>query len=100
MVEHSDAFVDLLPAAGAVVDLGSGGGRPGLVIAARCVDLDVHLVDRAERRASFLAQTVRALGWSARVSVHNRDARVVGRDPFRRATAAAVTARGFGPPLV
>jgi methylase of polypeptide subunit release factors len=46
-VQRADAFVALVPSAAQhVVDLGSGGGLPGLVIAARRADLMVTLVER------------------------------------------------------
>ena len=34
-IEHADRFVALVPPSCTVVDLGSGGGLPGLVIAVR-----------------------------------------------------------------
>ena len=46
-VEHADRFVELIGRdAGSVVDLGSGGGLPALVVAWRRSDLTVTMVER------------------------------------------------------
>jgi 16S rRNA (guanine527-N7)-methyltransferase len=97
--EHLDHAAGYLPpladVTGLVVDLGSGGGIPGLVLAVRRPDLDLHLVDAMARRCRFLEEAVRALGSSA--TVHEGRAEDLGRGPLRYA-AAAVVARSFGPP--
>lgn len=54
---------------GALLDIGSGGGFPGLVLACASPDLIVHLVEPRARRAGFLADVVGELGL-ARVTVH------------------------------
>lgn len=57
------AFADGLPAdAGVVIDVGSGGGLPGLVIAMRRPSTPVVLVESRERKASWLQATVSELG--------------------------------------
>jgi 16S rRNA (guanine527-N7)-methyltransferase len=94
IVEHAGAFVGALAGvAGTVVDLGSGGGVPGLVIARARPDLRVVLVDRRSRRTDHLRRLVGRLGLGARVEVLELDAAAV---PI--ADAGAVVARGFGPP--
>jgi 16S rRNA (guanine527-N7)-methyltransferase len=100
VVEHAKAFVVALAGvSGTVLDLGSGGGVPGLVIAAERRDLDVTLLDRRAKRTDFLERVVRRLGWSDRVRVVNADAERIGAEhlfePFD-----AVVARGFGPPAL
>jgi len=45
-----------------VVDLGSGGGVPGLVLAIARPDARLHLVESTQKKAAFLAETVAALG--------------------------------------
>lgn len=79
-----------------LVDLGSGGGLPGLVLGAARPDLDLVLVDAANRSVVFLREAIGVLGLDAEV-VHAR-AEDVGRDPAHRGRADCVTARGFGPP--
>jgi 16S rRNA (guanine527-N7)-methyltransferase len=97
-VSHAGGFLDaLVDVSGRVVDLGSGGGVPGLVVAAARPDLEVVLVDAAAKRCRFLESAVAALGLGATV-VEGR-AEVVGRGPLR-GTAAGVLARSFGSPPV
>lgn len=100
--DHARAFVDAVAplAAGArLVDLGSGGGLPGLVLADALPDVRIVLLDRRQKRTDFLERAVRRLGWT-HVTVMTADAaRLVDavrdrdEEPFD-----AVTARGFGPP--
>ena len=44
------------------VDLGSGGGLPGLVVAICRPDLDVRLVESDKRKGSFLRSVIREVG--------------------------------------
>lgn len=82
-----------------VLDLGSGGGVPGLVLAAQVwTTSEFVLLDAGERRCAFLEQAVADLGLGARVRVVRGRAEVAGRDPELRASFDAVVARGFGPP--
>ena len=56
-IAHADEYVAALPDdlhGGELVDLGSGGGLPGLVIVARRPDLRVTLVERRDKRADLL----------------------------------------------
>lgn len=85
---------------GPVLDLGSGGGVPGLVMAAMRPGLGVVLLEANRRRSAFLGEAVRRLGCAASVEVQEARAEVAGRDPARRARFAVVTARGFGAPAV
>ena len=97
VIEHARAFVDGLdglPADARVIDLGSGGGVPGLVIANDRPGLRVTLLDRRTKRTDFLERVVRRLGWADRVSVVATD--VTAYDPGTLFDAAV--ARGFGPP--
>jgi len=60
---------DLLPVGAVVVDVGSGAGLPGLVLAIRRPDLRVRLVEPLLRRSTFLEESVDRLGLSAQVRV-------------------------------
>jgi 16S rRNA (guanine527-N7)-methyltransferase len=100
-VEHAERFVQALsglPEGSRVVDLGSGGGVPGLVVAERCPHLQIVLLDAMSRRTTLLAEAVDRLGWSDRVTVVLARAEVFGRDSTARGSFDAVTARSFGPP--
>lgn len=95
-IEHAAGFLDALGAtSGTVVDLGSGGGVPGLIIGVARPDLALVLVDAAATRCRFLQSAVERLGLHATV-VEGR-AELIGRGPHR-GTADAVVARSFGPP--
>jgi 16S rRNA (guanine527-N7)-methyltransferase len=101
---HAGGFIDALRAAGAadpavLVDLGSGGGVPGLVLLVRAVAGRVVLVESMARRAAFLREAVTRLGAADRAVVVEDRAEVVGRGPLR-GTVEVVVARGFGAPAV
>lgn len=80
------------------VDLGSGGGVPGLALAVWNPGSRWLLVESRERRADLLHEHVRFLELGERVTVANARAEELGRDPEWRQGAAVVVARGFGPP--
>jgi 16S rRNA (guanine527-N7)-methyltransferase len=95
---HAAGFIGALEGTeGRVIDLGSGGGVPGLPIAWARPDLELVLVDSAARRGAFLSEAVDALGWGDRITVVVGRAELVGRGELR-GTADAVVARGFAPP--
>lgn len=83
-----------------VVDLGSGGGLPALVIARMCPEVRLTLVEAQQRRASFLDEAVDRLGLADRVSVVLDRAERMAREPSQRGRFQAATARAFGPPAV
>ena len=100
-MEHARGFMGVLAGSpDTLVDLGSGGGLPGLVLADTWADAEVWLVEANQRRAAFLQSAVDALGMVDRVLIVARRAEVVGRDPLLRARVELVVARGFGPPSV
>jgi 16S rRNA (guanine527-N7)-methyltransferase len=96
VIAHAWAFVNALAdVRGTVLDLGSGGGVPGLVIAVARADLRTLLVDRRAARTDHLARLVGRLRLGDRVRVITADAtRLHLEEP-----ADAVVARGFGAPL-
>jgi len=63
---ESLAALPFLPEEGELVDLGSGGGFPGLVIAAARPRLSVTLVEAQERKWAFLLAAARRAGLSCR----------------------------------
>jgi 16S rRNA (guanine527-N7)-methyltransferase len=83
-------LVPLLPTGpGTLVDLGSGGGLPGLVLAILTA-WDVHLVESDQRKATFLREAARVT--AADATVHARRA-----ESLRLPPARAVTARALAP---
>lgn len=99
-VEHARAFAAVLEAcAGTVVDLGSGAGVPGLVLAQVRPDLHLVLVEAGERRCRFLTGALGQLDLEGRVEVRHERAETAGRGPWR-GRVDAVVARSFGTPAV
>lgn len=99
VIDHARGFVDALRGiTGQVVDLGSGGGVPGFVIAADRPDLALTLVDRRTKRTDFLDRMVRKHDLRERVRVAAIDTEELIDD--HGAEFDAAVARGFGPPLV
>jgi 16S rRNA (guanine527-N7)-methyltransferase len=83
-------------AAGSLVDVGSGGGSPGLPLAAARPDLTVTLLDSAARKTAFLERWAREF---ANVSVHRARAEEAGAGELRGAHDGAVT-RALAQPAV
>jgi 16S rRNA (guanine527-N7)-methyltransferase len=98
-VEHGRALLAALPARGRAVDLGSGGGLPGLVIATHRPDLELTLVEARRRACRFLREAAADLGLTA-VDVVEARAVDAARRPDLREQFDAVVARSFGPPPV
>lgn len=110
-VAHAEAFAQVLVAQQAqaayteVLDLGSGGGVPGLILAARSANLGLDglqwtLLDASERRTAYLRDAVMTLGLPDRVSVVTGRAEELARDDRLGHRFGAVLARSFGPPAV
>jgi 16S rRNA (guanine527-N7)-methyltransferase len=103
-IAHAVSFAQILEAEGAgpapFLDLGSGGGVPGLVLADRWTAVRAVLLDASQRRTAFLRRTVAALGWTARVVVLEGRAEALARDPQLRGAFPLVVARSFAPPGV
>lgn len=59
---NSAAVVPYLPVSGSLVDIGSGAGLPGVVVAAMRPQLEVILVEPMERRTTWLNEVVSELG--------------------------------------
>jgi 16S rRNA (guanine527-N7)-methyltransferase len=79
--------------AGRVVDVGSGNGSPGLVLALVRDDLEVCLLEPRQRRWAFLREAARAGG---RPDVEVRRER---HDAYQGPAAATVTLRALALPL-
>lgn len=101
-LHHATAFVAACTTAPArALDLGAGGGLPGLVIAALAwPDTTWCFLDSSAKRTAFLTEAVDALDLGQRVSVVTARAEEVGRDQNQRATYDLVVSRSFGGPAV
>ncbi len=82
--------------AGSLVDVGSGGGSPGIPLAVACPTLSVTLLESNRRKADFLEQ------WAAELDnatvVRQRAEDYAAREGFERFDNA--TARALAPPAV
>jgi 16S rRNA (guanine527-N7)-methyltransferase len=76
-----------------LVDLGSGGGYPGLPLAVALPARRALLVDSIAKKARFLTTAVDAMGLGDRVAVANARAETVARSPDHRGRWGAVVAR-------
>ena len=95
-VSDSLQLLALAPEARIWVDLGSGGGFPGIPIACALADKPgtaVHLVESVGKKANFLREVVRNLGLPIRV--HQERAEKFGESCAER--VEVVTARALSP---
>jgi 16S rRNA (guanine527-N7)-methyltransferase len=83
---------------GRLLDLGSGGGLPGLVLFRQWPEAHGVLLDAQRRRCEFLTNAIAILDLGSRVSVECGRAEVLARDPALRGAFDLVVARSFGPP--
>lgn len=79
-----------------VVDLGSGAGIPGIVVAVCRPDLRVTLVESNQRKAAFLVHVCGLLDLSTTVLA--RRAEELGHDPLHRERHDLVVSRATAPP--
>lgn len=83
-----------------VVDLGSGGGIPGLILAVESwPQALITLLDANQRRCTYLELEITALGLAPRVQAVWARAEAAGHGPSRSG-ADVVVARSFGSPPV
>lgn len=88
------APVALMPTEGLVVDVGSGGGFPGVVIACLRPDLGLAFIESRRRPASFLREVVRSVPLPAAQVVEQRG-EDAARDPALGQHAKAVISRAL-----
>lgn len=72
-IEDSLQLSELAPASGAWVDLGSGGGLPGIVISIAAPDIKMTLIESDQRKAAFLRQAIIELDLNASVIANRVD---------------------------
>jgi 16S rRNA (guanine527-N7)-methyltransferase len=102
-IRHSEIFARLIrqrsPTPSNLLDLGAGGGVPGLVLSILLERSTVVLLDASSRRCRFLEWAVTELGMTERVSVVHGRAEDLARGELRQGFDVA-TSRSFGPPAV
>ncbi len=96
LVEDSLVLLDHLGAAVTVVDVGSGGGLPGLALKLARPGLAVTLVEADQDKAAFLVQASARLGLRD-VEVVARRAEDTAHDPRYREAFDVAVARALAP---
>lgn len=89
---NSAAVVQHLPRTGAIADVGSGAGLPGIVVAAMLPEAELVLIDPMERRTQWLEEVVAELGLSNVRVVRARAEELDGALEADAVTARAVAA--------
>ena len=95
-IADSAQLLPLAPDAKRWLDMGSGAGFPGLVVAIQLAGMPgaiVHCVESNQRKCAFLSEAARATGAAA--AIH--PARVETIEPESLGPVDAVTARAFAP---
>ena len=100
-LRHADAFIDLIgPSTDSFLDLGAGGGLPGLALALAWPAARGVLLDSNQRRGTHLETACADLGIGDRVDVVVARAEDAAHDARWRGGFPLVVARAFGPPAV
>jgi 16S rRNA (guanine527-N7)-methyltransferase len=95
-IADSAQLLALAPQARRWVDIGSGAGFPGMVVAIQLADAPgarVHCLESDRRKCAFLREVARATGAPAEI----HPVRIESIDPATLAPVDAVTARAFAP---
>ena len=81
----------------AMLDVGSGGGLPGVVFAVCCPQIDVHCVDTVGKKAAFIQQAAATLRLPNLRGIHSRVEQLTTRYPLIscRAFASLVDFTGW-----
>lgn len=107
LVEHTAGFARAVCSSfsaetrafeGHIVDVGTGAGLPGAILAALLPSARFTLIDASERRLDHARRAARALGVSARVSVVHGRADELGRTSQYRETGDVAVARLLADP--
>jgi len=96
LVNDSLVLLEHLGDAKKLVDVGSGGGLPGLALKIARTALSVTLVESDQDKAAFLVRACAALGLEG-VEVVARRAEEVGQDPLYREAFDVAVARALAP---
>lgn len=100
-IEHALGFaVESLKSPSRALDLGSGGGVPGLVLACLWPEARWFLLDSMHKRCVFLKEAIERLNLAGTAQVMEGRAEELAHRPELRDTFDLVTARSFGPPAV
>jgi 16S rRNA (guanine527-N7)-methyltransferase len=96
LIEDCLVLVEHLGDASSVVDVGSGGGLPGIPLKIVRPDLQMTLIEADQAKAAFLVHACARLGLEG-VEVVARRAEDVGHDPLLREAFDVAVARALAP---
>jgi 16S rRNA (guanine527-N7)-methyltransferase len=96
LIEDSLVLVEFLGDATRIVDVGSGGGLPGLPLKLEHPELQMTLVESDQAKAAFLVEAAARLGLAG-VDVVARPAEEAGQDPRYREAFDVAVARALAP---
>jgi 16S rRNA (guanine527-N7)-methyltransferase len=96
LIEDSLVLVEYLGDARRVVDVGSGGGLPGIPLKIVRPELELTLIEADQAKAAFLVHACAVLGLDG-VQVVARRAEEAGHDPRLRETFDVAVARALAP---
>ena len=95
-VLEGDALATRLQPSGRWMDLGTGGGLPGLVLAVRFPEVHWTLVDATAKKVAAVASFAAALGLGNVMTVHS-PAETLAHDPAHRGAYDGVVTRAVAP---
>lgn len=100
IIKHAKWFAEAIPhSARTAVDLGSGAGVPGLIVALFCPQISLQLVDRRVGRTDVLVRAVHALNLTDRVTVKCSEINTMTKDSTWAKHFDVAMSRGLGPPI-
>ncbi len=100
IIKHAKGFAEAIPPmARTAVDLGSGAGVPGLIVALFCPHVNLQLVDRRVGRTDVLIRAVHALNLTDQVTVRCCEITDMTKDSAWAKHFDVAMSRGLGPPI-
>lgn len=96
LIEDSLVLLEHIGEGNKVVDVGSGGGLPGLPLKIARADLSMTLIEADQAKAAFLVRACATLGLHD-VQVLAKRAEEVGQDPIYRESFDVAVARALAP---
>ena len=100
IIKHAKWFAEAIPPTALTgIDLGSGAGVPGLIVALFCPQINLQLVDRRVGRTDVLIRAVHALNLTDRVTVRCCEISDMTKDSTWAKHFDVAMSRGLGPPI-
>lgn len=94
-VDSLMALPDVAPSRGRLLDLGSGGGFPGIPLKIALPELEVYLLEASRKKSSFLGHVIRKLSLRQAVVMHTRVEAAMKEDKYRGAFSCVISRAAF-----